>query len=56
MIVKNGEDEDPPSEKNVLQFCRAAEDHFVVDFRSPLSLIQTFGICLTSLESRWCRE
>lgn len=43
-------------EQIVMQFGRMAENEFSCDFRYPLSLIQTFGIALSALESRLFRE
>jgi len=42
--------EDP--ETVVLQFGRTAKDTFTMDYSYPLTLVQAFGICLTSLESK----
>jgi len=45
------------SNELVLQFGRAADDNrFNVDFRHPLSPLQAFSICVTSLDYKICSE
>jgi tubby-related protein 1 len=39
-------------DKVVLQFGRTSENEFVMDFSYPLTPIQAFGICLTSLDRK----
>jgi tubby-related protein 1 len=37
----------------ILQFGRRGEHCFIMDFKYPLSPLQAFGICLTSVERKF---
>ncbi len=37
----------------ILQFGRGGDNAFIMDFKYPLSPIQAFGICLTSVERKF---
>ncbi|CAF1511897.1 unnamed protein product [Rotaria sordida] len=43
-------------EEVVMQFGRAKDDTFILDYRYPLSAIQAFGIALSAFDSRFARE
>lgn len=40
----------------LLQFGKVGVDDFTMDFRAPLTPIQAFAICLTSLDNKWACE
>jgi len=40
----------------VLQFGRVAEHHFTMDYQYPMSAIQAFAICLSSLDGKLACE
>jgi tubby-related protein 1 len=37
----------------ILQFGRKGDNSFIMDFKYPLSPLQAFGICLTSVERKF---
>lgn len=52
--VKNFQLCDPEREEFIyLQFGRINDDTFSMDFKFPLSPIQAFGICLSSLANKY---
>jgi len=40
----------------VMQFGRIDEETFAMDFKYPLSPLQAFGLCLSSLDSKFACE
>jgi tubby-related protein 1 len=37
----------------ILQFGRSGDDLFIMDFKSPLSPLQAFAICLSSIHKKY---
>ena len=40
----------------VLQFGRVGEHSFTMDYQYPMSALQAFSICLSSLDGKWACE
>jgi tubby-related protein 1 len=47
---------DDDDDNVLLQFGKVGVDDFTMDFRAPLSPIQAFAICLSSLDNKWACE